>query len=424
MTTALGRSAVNLSTVSELVAQRKKGHMLPGDFYWRQDVFEIDMALMFQREWLYVGVAADVPEPGDCLTVEIGGSSVIITRGDDGKINAVHNVCRHRASRILPEGASSVAKLVCPYHQWTYDLDGKLLFVKNMGTEFKCAEHNLKPVNLRVVGGLIFICLADDAPSGMDELAQVMGDRLAMYDLENTKIAHEESIIEECNWKLTIENNRECYHCSVGHPELTISYPAAVLGCSLDEMTDDEREEWEAYKTKRDEMVKSWEARGFGSEYHGRTDGSADTYFSSERILIAGEGESATMDTRVACQKLLGDIKSKDVGDLNLWTHNAWFHFFCDHAVAITTEPLSPTRSRVSTKWLVHKDAAEGTDYTVENLSKVWHATNHQDSTFVARQQHGVMDPAYVPGPYSPGLETFVEKFVDWYLGRLGNAGY
>ena len=413
----------NLS-ISQLVAARKPGHMLPADLYLRPDVFAADVDICFRREWLFVGVAADVPEPGDAFTVEIANSSVIIIRGDDEIIRAFHNVCRHRASRLLEPGFTSVAKLVCPYHQWTYELTGELLFAKNMGKDFNCKNHGLFPVHLRDIGGLLFVCLANEAPAGIDELAQVMAPRLAPYDLGNAKVAHEESIIEECNWKLTIENNRECYHCAVGHPELTRSYPVAALGCSIDELSADEYRKVQAYEKDRKAKFAAWSARGLESEYHARTDSDKDTYFSSERLMIDGRGESATLDTRVASQKLLGDIQDKDMGDLNLWTHTSWHHFFCDHAVTIFVTPLSAERTRVTTKWLVHKDAVEGTDYDLDNLTKVWRATNHQDSAFVERQQSGVRNPAYTPGQYSPFLEDYVDLFTTWYLGRLQAAGY
>src|SRR5690625_4169266 len=187
-------------SISQLVAARQPGHMLPADFYLRPDVFEADLDILFRREWLFVGVAADVPEPGDAFTVEIASSSVIIVRDDDEVIRAFHNICRHRASRLLEAGATSVAKLVCPYHQWTYELTGELLFAKNMGKDFDRKCNGLHPVHLREIAGLLFICLAPQAPDGIDELVRTMEPRLAPYDLNNAKVAHEETIVEACNW--------------------------------------------------------------------------------------------------------------------------------------------------------------------------------------------------------------------------------
>lgn len=412
------------SPISQLLAERQPGHMLPAGFYLRDDVFATDLEMLFRREWLLVGVSADVPEPGDTCTVEIASSSVIIVRGDDEVVRAFHNVCRHRASRLLETGATNVAKLVCPYHQWTYELTGELLFAKNMGADFDRSSCGLRPVHLREVGGLLFICLADEAPDGIDELEQVMAPRLAPYDLRHARVAHQESIVEHCNWKLTIENNRECYHCGVGHPELTRSFPVASMGCSTDELDADEVERLQAYREQHAAMFASWAARGLDSDVRGRTDDARDTYFRVERLLIDGRGESATLDTRVASQKLLGASQDKDLGDLTLWTHSTWSHVYCDHAVVIIATPVAPDRTEVTTRWLVHEDAVEGTDYDLDNLTKVWQATNRQDGTFVERQQRGVADAAYVPGRYSPFMETHVDTFTSWYLGRLRAVGY
>ena len=412
-------------SVSQLLVDRRSGYMLPPGFYLQPDVFEADLDLMFRRQWLFVGVAADVPEAGDTLTVEVAQASVMIVRGDDDEIRAFHNVCCHRASRILEPGSWSVAKLVCPYHQWTYDLDGRLLFAKTMGKDFDPAAYHLKAVNLRVIGGLLFVCLADETPKGIEELARVMEPRLAPYELGNAKVAFELSIVEECNWKLTMENNRECYHCALGHPELIRSYPPAALGYDVESLSGQEKKDAETYLAKRKAQMTEWESAGVGSNYVGTAGPDDDTYFSSERYLIGnGDGESGTMDTKVACDKLLGMVPHKQMGDLNLWTHTSWHHFFSDHAVTIFVTPLSPSQTRVTTKWLVPKDAVEGKDYDLANLTRVWQATNHEDSIFVARQQHGVADPGYVPGPYSKVMEGYVEKFLDWYIGRLHSAGY
>ena len=206
MATVLDRStsAKERPSISQLIRARRPGHMLPADFYLRQDVFELDLDVLFRRQWLFVGVAADVPEPGDALTVDIGNASVILARDDDDQIRAFRNVCRHRGARLLEAGPATIGKLVCPYHQWTYELTGELIDAKHMGKDFDRSCHGLLPVHLRTVSGFVFICLADEAPADIDELARVMEPRLAPYDLTNTKVVFEQSIVEEGNWKLTM----------------------------------------------------------------------------------------------------------------------------------------------------------------------------------------------------------------------------
>src|SRR5918998_783405 len=116
MATVLDRSTLGRErpSIGQLIRARRPGYMLPADLYLRQDVFEVDLEVLFRRQWLFVGVAADVPEPGDAFTVDIGGDSVIIVRGDDEVVRAFRNVCRHRAARLLEPGRTTVGKLVCP----------------------------------------------------------------------------------------------------------------------------------------------------------------------------------------------------------------------------------------------------------------------------------------------------------------------
>ena len=132
-------------------------------------------------------------------------------------------------------------------------------------------------------------------------------------------------------------------------------------------------------------------------------------------------GESYTLDTKAASKRLLGQFPTPRLGVLSLHTQpNSWNHFLADHAVVFNLLPLTPMTTLLRTKWLVHKDAEEGKDYDLKNLTEVWRRTNDQDATFVGWNQSGVQNPAYKPGPYSPN-ENQVEKFIDWYIGRLGD---
>ena len=181
------------------------------------------MEAIFARHWIHVAVEPDIPEPGDYITVDVGRHSVVIVRDDDQQIRAFHNVCRHRGSRLCQDQQGSVGNLVCPYHQWTYTLDGKLAYAEHMGAGFDKRAHGLKPVHVQSLAGLLFICLADTPPTDFARLRDEVEPYLLPHHLNDCKIAAQIDIIEEGNWKLTMENNRECYHCAANHPELTIS---------------------------------------------------------------------------------------------------------------------------------------------------------------------------------------------------------
>lgn len=411
------------SPISSLLDQRAAGHSLPAGLYTREDVFKADLDVFFHRHWIYVGLECEVPEAGDAMAIDIGATSIIILRDDDNQIRVVRNVCRHRGARLLEAGPSIVSKLVCPYHQWTYELSGELAHAPHMGKDFDKSCRSLKPVQFRSIGGLIYVCLSDEAPADIERLAEVMEPRLAPYDLRNTRVAHQVDVIEEGNWKLAMENNRECYHCSANHPELCVSFIDLDFGYDPESLSEDDRAIAEEHFAMYAERTRTWEEEGFPSETVEQTRDCA-TNFRTQRLIIAGAGESQTEDATAASSKLLGSMTRKDLGDVHLWGHNAWNHFMGDHAVTVMVIPLSPDRTLVRTKWLVHKDAVEGVDYDLQKLTNVWIETTNQDSDLVRISHKGVSDPAYEPGPYSPFSEKALDDFATWYVDRMRVHGY
>ncbi|MFS2012411.1 SRPBCC family protein [Azospirillum sp. CT11-132] len=405
-------------SIEALLTRRKKGHSLEAPFYTSEEIFKLDMEIIFGRHWLHVGVEPDVAEPGDVMVVDIGKTSVIVMRDDDMELRAFHNVCRHRGARIILQEKTSVGNLVCSYHQWTYGQDGELLFAEHMGSDFDRKCRNLKKVHIRSVGGLIFICLAEEAPDDIDRMAAAIEPYILPHDLKNCKVAKTVDLIEKGNWKLTMENNRECYHCVSNHPELTIPLFEYGFGFAPDG-TNPKRME---HAAKYDALVQSchagWEAAGFPSREVDRlTD---TTGFRAERLPLDGAGEAHTKDTRSASRKLLGSITERKLGALSFWTQpNSWNHFMSDHIVTFSVFPLGPDRNLLRTRWLVHKDAVEGVDYDLNRLTEVWEATNQQDADLVEISHNGALSPAYEPGPYSPYTEPLVEKFTEWYIGRM-----
>ena len=408
--------------LSDLVARRKPGHSLEADFYTRQDVFDADMARIFGRCWIYVGSEPDVPEPGDVAVVDIGQTSVLIVRDDDEKVRAFHNVCRHRGARLVSTPKAVVGNLVCRYHAWTYGLDGQLMFADHMGEDFDKSCRGLKPVHLRSIAGLLFICLADDPPADIEVMAEALTPYIAIHDIPNCKVVKSTDLIEHGNWKITMENNRECYHCGANHPELTVPLFAYGFGFSPQSMDETERQEAERYQCLVRDSHARWEAAGAPSR---EIEHLADkvTGFRAERLPLDQHGQSQTLDSKVASKKLLGQINDPAMGGLSVWTQpNSWHHFMSDHIVTFSVIPVSPTETLLRTRWLVHKDAVEGVDYDLERLTEVWEATNRQDADLVEITQAGVASPAYEPGPYSPYTEGLVEKFCQWYLARLSET--
>jgi Rieske 2Fe-2S family protein len=292
-----------------------------------------------------------------------------------------------------------------------------------MGRDFDTSCNGLRPINLRSVGGLLYACLSDDPPSDIQELVEVIEPRLTPYDIRNAKVAFQTDLIEKGNWKLTLENNRECYHCSANHPELCVSFIDLDFGFDPDTLAPEDKIVAEEHGALYAAKTAEWERMGYPSKAIDHLAGYA-TNFRTQRLIIAGAGESQTPDARAACSKLLGTMTRKDLGDMHLWGHNCWSHFMGDHAVTFMVIPLSAGETLVRTKWLVHQDAVEGVDYDLERLTSVWNATNAQDAHLVELAHAGTSSYGYKPGQYSRFTETQLDNFATWYVERMQAHGF
>lgn len=383
--------------------RRKPGYSLEQAFYTDPDFYRLDLDLIWYRDWLFIGHDCELPKPGSYFTVQVGDHPIVVVRDAKGAIRAFHNTCRHRGSRVCTAAKGMAAKLVCPYHQWTYDLDGRLVFARQMGADFDASQFGLKPVACESVAGYLFICLAD-MPADFAPVRAQVEPYLAPHRLTETKIAFESTIVEKGNWKLVWENNRECYHCAGNHPELCKTFPEAPTVTGVQAAESDP------------EIVAHWqkcEAAGLPSRFEIATTGQHRV----TRVPLLRDAVSYTMTGKRAVKKNLSDTVTTDrIGSLLLFHYpTTWNHVLGDHAVTFRVLPISATETAVTTKWLVHKDAVEGVDYDLAELTHVWTETNDQDRRIVEENAFGIASPAYQPGPYSEEHEGGVMQFVDWY---------
>lgn len=394
---------------------RRHGFSLEQAFYTDPDYFRADLELIWYRDWLFAVHDCEIPRPGNYVTLQVGDYPVVIVRDRQGQVRAFHNSCRHRGSRVCASERGASARLVCPYHQWTYDLDGKLLFARQMGPDFDPTKFSLKPVACEAVGGYVFICLAEE-PADFSTFRATVEAFFLPHRLSEAKIAFESTIVEKGNWKLVWENNRECYHCAGNHPELCKTFPEAPTVTGVQGAESDP------------EIVAHWqrcEAAGLPSRFTIADDGQ----YRTTRVPLLRDAVSYTMTGRRAVRKNLSDSVSADrIGSLLLYHYpSTWNHILGDHAVTFRVLPISATETAVTTKWLVHKDAVEGVDYDLPELIHVWTETNDQDRRIVEENAFGIKSPAYEPGPYSLDHEGGVIQFVDWYCSfiepRLSETG-
>lgn len=397
---------LHLASVANWLSNDRKGHTLPRGLYVSDEAFAFDTQVMLKSVWLYACTVAHVKNAGDYFVFELAGNSIIILRGRDNEVRAFWNSCRHRGAKICLEQSGRAPRLMCPYHQWTYGLDGKLLAARSMAEDFDKADHGLNPVALENVGGLIFICLSDNPPP-IDRVKADIADQIAVYGLEKLKVAVQDDYIEDANWKLVMENNRECYHCDVGHPEL-ISV-LGTTGFGKDAPADDYLE------TKRAE----WQALGIDHDVIEFPDG---WWHRVARLALANGAVTQSIDGKLACQKLIGPFKAPETSSLSVWTQpNSWHHFCCDHVVTFSLTPIGPDKTLLRTSWLVHEDAVEGVDYNPDHLAALWRATNVQDGHFSMVNHQGIANDGYVQGPYAVE-ENLVEDFKDFYVDRAKAA--
>ncbi len=390
--------------MSRILRERSHSLSLPQPLYNDPFLFRVDMEEVFMKEWLFVGMTCEVPTPGAYITVEVGQNPVLVVRDRDGEVRAFHNVCRHRGSRICTGKKGKVATLSCPYHQWTYDLKGNLIFAgSDMGELFDKSAYGLKPAHCKTAGGFIYVCLAEgDAPE-IDPYLEALASYMEPYDMENTKVAAESTLEENANWKLVIENNRECYHCSGSHPELLRTL------LEWDDTTDPRATP--EFKAHCQRQADEWDREGIPHKH---------MEFGLQNRIVRmplKEGTQAmTMDGKPGCNKTMGRIQNRELGSMRiLHLPNSWNHMQSDHAIVFQVLPISAQKTLVTTKWLVHKDAVEGVDYNVERLRHVWDQTNKQDRELAEQNQRGINSLAYQPGPYSETYEFGVINFLDWY---------
>src|SRR6266705_747865 len=159
------------SLLERLISEHKPGHALQREFQTDPGIYRLDLERIWRRGWLFAGHTCQVKDPGDYFVFDVDTDSLVVIRGDDGRIHALHNTCRHRGMRICQDETGHVGRIVCPYHQWSYARNGELV------------------------------------------------PRLGPQGFERAKVAAVRNYEVRANWKLVWENNRECWHCAANHPQ-------------------------------------------------------------------------------------------------------------------------------------------------------------------------------------------------------------
>jgi len=377
-------------TIAELIAAHAPAHALDQAFYVDDAVFARDIDLLLGR-WTCVGHASEIPEAGDYFVTTLGLESAIVVRGADGEVRALNNVCRHRGSRLCVDPRGNVAMLTCPYHAWTYHLDGRLRAAREMPPGFDPSGFDLKPLPAVVIAGLVLISF-DDNPPALDGVREALGAVDARYGWSTAKIAARKTYAVAANWKLAMENYHECYHCAVAHPEFSVHHMLARPK-NRDVRSDEDLEVWgpDADGLEVARLICSPLAEG---SLTGSRDGG----------LIA-----PLMDARGPEE---GDCVFAEAGFLSA------FLAYADHGVIYRFIPRATLFTEMEVIWLVHGEAQEGRDYDAEALTWLWDVTSLADKRIIEMNQAGVRSRTYRPGPYSL-MEPGTRAYTDRYLSEL-----
>jgi Rieske 2Fe-2S family protein len=396
----------NGTALNELVSRQRPGYTLEQPFYVDPEIFAVDLERIYRRHWLFAGPTCRLRSSGDYFTYDVAADALVILRDGAGEIRAFHNVCRHRGSRICLEEQGRAARLVCPYHAWTYDLDGSLSAARHLPDGLDTAAFGLYPVAVRVVEGLIFVCLADEPPD-FSQTAADIAPFLEPHGLARTKICRRTVEVIRANWKVVAENFWECYHCAPAHPEFctVMSYAHAQNNPRLAEERREFERAWQAETGAKGRMVGSVPPSGRGLHQGGRIPIRPGYVTQSQ-----GGGPVAP---------LLGAYTEYD-GGVTSFMHLPliWYVISNDHALLTRFTPVSPVETELELIWLVHEDAVEGRDYDPDAVSWVWRITAEQDRTICENNQRGIQSSRYRPGPHAK-TEQPADDFVRWYLAEL-----
>jgi len=372
---------------------------LPSEYYYSAEVFKREKEKIFCQEWFCACREEQLPKPGDYLVLEIAGESILVIRAKDGEIKAHYNVCRHRGARLvsskedvrangvkLSGGVLGAAGIRCPYHQWMYALDGRLLnapFTPE-GEGFCRSEFSLYPVGVETWGGFIFVNLSpESATRDGNSLETQFGEaieRVKRYPLQDLRIAKRISYDVEANWKIVLENYNECYHCGGVHPELCEVVPAFRQqgGSAL---------EWErGIPHKEGAVTFTWTGK-------------------TNRAPFPGLNE---------------DEKVRHKGELIY--PNFMLSLACDHVAAFTLWPLAPDRTKVHCDFLFHPDEMKKPGFDPGDAVDFWDLVNRQDWEICKRVQQGVRSRVHAFGHYAP-MEDLSLDIRNYVLKRIGSSG-
>ena len=371
------------STFHRTVEAYKQGaHTMPGEYYTSPDILAEERAKLFPALWHCAGRASALARPGDYELRDIAGESLILVRGKDARLRAFFNLCRHRGTRLCTQASGQFSETIqCPYHAWTYGIDGRLIGAPHMHEVegFDKRDYPLHEAAVAEWEGFVFVNVAKE-PQPFDEWFAPMLGRLARYELGALKVGHSVKYEVQANWKLVFQNYSECLHCPMIHPELSTMMP---------------------YASGANDLIEGPFLGGYMELTH----------------------DSATMSGRVCGRYVSASLPTDDRKRAYYYTlmPNMALSIHPDYVNYYIITPLAVDRTLVESEWMFSplNDANPG--FNPKDAIEFWDVTNRQDWAICEQSQLGVRSSRYAPGPYSP-RESMPAAWDREYLRMMGRS--
>ena len=396
-----------MNTIKELLNNQQEDWSLDQKFYKDTSIFDLEKHNIFYNSWIFIGHESQIPNKGDFFVYKLLDEEIIVLRNKENKVKAFFNVCRHRGSRVCLEEKGNTSRFSCPYHSWTYNLDGKLLAAKSLREGIDKSKLGLHPCNIESASGMLLINLSDN-PQSLKNLQSDLKEPFEMFGFKDLKVAAHKNYPIASNWKLAVENYQECYHCAPAHPEYSLSHSLKI-------------EDEPGFDEAQEKMMNNLESCGLKdievNKDFSNKDPDQEQYAYSRYALFDGYMTGSKDGKPLA--PLLGDIKEFNQGcsDFNIGPVS-YFLAYCDHIVGYIFTPTSQDQCQCDIYWLVNKDAEENKDYDKESLMWLWDVTTYADETIIVNNQKGVNSIKYQSGPYTD-KEQSTRRFIKWYLSEL-----
>lgn len=359
---------------------------LPASAYFDPEWFRQEQTKIWGRNWIYAGRVNDLPVM-TMRRIEIGGQNLILVRDRDGAVTAFHNTCRHRGSELCTEAEKSLASrlITCPYHQWSYGLDGRLARTPyvSLTPDFDKRDHGLFGIHVTIWNGFIFLSLAD-APPVFAEAPDLGAHVLDNWPMADLVTGHTFTKVLDCNWKIFWENYNECLHCPGIHPELCDAVPIYGLGY----MAENEAPGWEPGQESGTPLktgASTWSLNGkpCGPEFPGLT-----------------EAERAG-----------GQLFVTLLPTMFIVAH-------VDYVRAVSLRPLGPEKTELKAEWLFPAETLAQPGFDLGNVVDFATLVMSQDGMACEMNQRGLKSSKYRHGTLMP-QEFDVHRFQSWVRQRL-----